>query len=73
MRLAEPFVGAIVEESQQARLGVRREVADLVEEQRSAFGFLDLPGHVADRTRKRTLAMTEQRARHEIARERRDN
>ena len=50
-RLAQPFVGAVVEEPQQTRLRVGRQLADLIEEQRAALGFLDLAGDVGDRRR----------------------
>ena len=68
-RLAESFVGPVVEKPQKARLGVRRQVADFVEQQRSALGFLDFARHVGNRARERALAMTEKGARHQVARQ----
>ena len=67
-RLAESFVGPIVEEPQEARLSVGRQVADLVEQQRAALGLLDLARHVGDRPGEGALAMTEEGARHQVAR-----
>ena len=50
-RFAEPLIGPVVEKTQQARLGVRRQFADFVEKQCAAFGFLDLSRDIGDSAR----------------------
>ena len=62
-RLAEPLVGAVVQEAEQPRLRVGAEVADLVEEQRAALGLLDLADRVGDRAGERAALVAEERAR----------
>ena len=42
LRLADPLVRPVLQEPQQLRLHGRRQVADLVEEQRAALGRGDL-------------------------------
>ena len=64
---AKSFVRAVIEEPQKTRLRIRREVADFIEEQRSALAFLDLPGHVRHRAGERALAVPEERTRHQVA------
>ena len=44
LRLAEPFVGLVVKESEQPGLSIRGEVADLVEKECPTFGLF----HLAD-------------------------
>ena len=70
-RLAEPLVGLIVEEAEQTGLCIGGELADFVEEQRPTLGFMDLPRHIRDRSGERAPFVAEQRARHQIARQRR--
>ena len=72
-RLAEPFIGPIVEEPKESRLGIRRQVAHFIEQQRSALRFLDFARHVGDRAGEGAFAMTEEGARHQVAGQRRSN
>ena len=66
-RLAESFIGPIVEESKEARLSVGRQVANFIEQQRSALRFLHFAGHVGDRPCESAFTMTKEGARHEVA------
>src|SRR5207253_7551572 len=50
LRLAHTFVLLLLEEAQQLALQVRREFADLVQEQGPALGGRDLPEGVANRS-----------------------
>src|SRR5207253_9910134 len=57
---AELFDFALLEHAQQLELHRGRNTFDLVEEQRTDVGELDLARAVMDRTRKRTALVTEQ-------------
>ena len=48
-RLSESFVSPIVEKPEEARLGIRRQVANFIEQERPALCFLDFPCHVGNR------------------------
>src|SRR5262249_52445209 len=69
--VAEALIGAVVEEAQQARLRVRSQVADLIQKERAALGFLNFADGVRDGPGERSLAMTEERAAHQVARQHR--
>ena len=64
--LAQALVGSIVQEPEQAGLGVHAEVADLVEEEGPPFGLLDLADGVGHGPREGAPAMAEQDAAHQI-------
>ena len=71
LRLAEPFVGLVVEESEQPGLSIRGEVADLVEKECPTFGLFHLADSVCHAAGKGALAVTEQGACHQVAGEHR--
>ena len=71
LRLAEPFVGLVVKESEQPGLSIRGEVADLVEKECPTFGLFHLADSVCHGAGKGALAVTEQGARHQVAGEHR--
>ena len=71
LRFPHALVGAVVQESQQPGLGLQREIADLVEEEQAPLRLLNLPFRIADGARERPLLVPEQRAVHELRRERR--
>ena len=51
---------ALLQHAQQLRLQRERQLADLVEKQRAAVGFLEQPGLVAHRIGERAAHVTEQ-------------
>src|SRR4030095_17266838 len=69
MCAAKPCVGAVVEKAKQSRLRIGRQIADLVEEQGSVLGFLNLASHVRNRSAERPPAVPEQGARHQFTRQ----
>src|SRR6185503_604540 len=58
-----------LDDSQELDLHVQRQIGDLVEEQRAAFGGLDQPRLVADGAGKAALLVTEELAFHELGRD----
>ncbi len=70
-RLADPLEVLLLQEAQQLGLQRRRDLADLVEEQRPPLGHLDPPRLIADRAGERPLGVSEQLARQQLLRQRR--
>ena len=58
--LADPPDLAVLEHAQQLGLGARRQLADLVEEQRAAVRLLEQPGALGDRAGERAAGVAEQ-------------
>jgi len=56
---AEPFVFALLQQAQKFRLDFHRQIADFVEEKRSAFGGFYFAPVVSDRAGERTLDVPE--------------
>src|SRR5581483_2643022 len=69
--LAEALELLLLEKAQQLGLQRRRQLADLVEEQRAALGRLDAPRLIAHRAGERALGVAEQLARQQLGRQRR--
>ncbi len=55
-----------MDEAQQLGLQARRQIADLVEEERAPFGNLDAAGLIAQRVREGALGVAEELAREEL-------
>ena len=62
---------AVRQHAQQPRLQVRRHVADLVQEQRAAFGLLEAPAPLRLRTGERAALVAEQLRFQQLLRNRR--
>ena len=69
-RLADRHHLALLQHPQQRGLGRRRQIADLVEQQRALVGAADVPGAIVDRARERTLLVTEQLSLDQVGRQR---
>ena len=71
LRAAEPFDLSLLEHAQQLDLDLRRQVADLVEEDRRAIGQFEAPDLPGEGAREGALLAAEQLALHERRRNRR--
>ncbi len=69
--VAKPLIRLVVEKTQETDLGIGGQLTNLVEEQRSTLGLLDLTSDVGDGTGEGPSAMPEQGAGHQVARKRR--
>jgi len=65
--VADPLELAAIEDAQQLRLQLRREFADLVEQQRTAIRTFEGAGVIGGRARERTLAVAQDRRLRELA------
>ena len=64
--LADRAHRLFLDDAQQLHLHVQRQIGDLIEEQRAAFGGLDQPFLVADRAGEAAALVTEELAFHEL-------
>ena len=62
LAIADAFERALLQDAQELRLQLERNLADLVEEQRALAGELESAGAIADRAGERSFDMAEQLA-----------